>query len=108
MSTAKVKESTAKPVPQGEEAAALTAADFAAILSSTLALATEAGLAVGVRNRAAADGRPAGLLIFVEGLTAGNDGRLAAPPALDVLTIERVEGHAENGANAAVLDSQGA
>ena len=84
MSTAKVKESTAKPVPQSEEAAALTAADFAAILSSTLALATEAGLAVGVRNRPAADGRAAGLLIFVAGLQVDADGRLVAPDNLPV------------------------
>ena len=80
MSTAKAKESTAKPVPQGEEAASLTAADVAAILSSTLALATEAGLAVGVRNRPTADGRAAGLLIFVAGLQVDGDGRLVAAP----------------------------
>jgi hypothetical protein len=56
----------------------LTAADFAAILSSTLAMAAEAGLFVGVRNRPAADGRPNGLLIFVSGLSVTPDGRLFA------------------------------
>lgn len=64
--------STAK-VPQE---AKLNAADFAAILSTTLAMADEAGLSVGVRNRAATGDRPAGLLIFIEGLNTTADGRL--------------------------------
>lgn len=75
MSPAKVEESPAT-VPQSEEQPALTAADFAAILTSTLAMAAEAGLSVGVRNRPAVDGRPAGLLIFVSALSATPDGRL--------------------------------
>ncbi len=61
----------------------LDAADFAAILSTTLAMATEAGLSVGVKNRPASLGRAAGLLIFVEGLRVADDGRLvdhADPP----------------------------
>lgn len=77
MSTAKVEGSPAT-VPQSEEAAALTAADFAAILSSTLALATEAGLSVGVRATQATPARPAGLLLFVSGLTVGEDGQIVA------------------------------
>ena len=81
MSPAKVEESPAT-VPQSD--ATLTAADFAAILSSTLALATEAGLTVGVRNRPAADGRAAGLLIFVAGLQVDGDVRLVAPDNLPV------------------------
>ncbi len=76
MSTAKV--GSPAIVPQSEETPALTADDFAAILSSTLAMATEAGLAVGVRNRPAADGRAAGLLIFVAGLQVDEAGRLTA------------------------------
>lgn len=67
--------------------APLTSADFADILSSTLALAAEVGLAVGVRNRPPADGRPAGLLVFIEGLSATPDGRLTAPaPGVPLLT----------------------
>ena len=77
MSPAKIEESPAI-VPQSDEQPALTAADFAAILSSTLAMAAEAGLSVGVRNRPAVDGRPAGLLVFVSGLGANSDGRLLA------------------------------
>ncbi len=56
----------------------LDAADFAAILSTTLAMASEAGLSVGVKNRPASPGRAAGLLIFIEGLSATDDGRLVA------------------------------
>ena len=59
----------------------LTAADFADILASTLALATEAGLSVGVQNRPATDVRPGGLLVFVSGLTADAQGHIAATPA---------------------------
>lgn len=75
MSTAKVD--SPATVPQIDEAAALTAADFAAILSSTLALATEAGLTVGVRATQATPTRPAGLMLFVSGLTVGEDGQIA-------------------------------
>ncbi len=75
MSTAKVD--SPATVPQSETAA-LTAADFAAILSSTLALATEAGLTVGVRRADATPTRPAGLLLFIAGLTVDADGRLVA------------------------------
>jgi len=67
-----------------QETPVLTAADFAAILSSTLAMAAEVGLAVGVRNRPAADGRAAGLLIFVAGLQVDGDVRLVAPDNLPV------------------------
>ena len=67
-----------------QETPVLTAADFAAILSSTLAMAAEVGLAVGVRNRPAADGRAAGLLIFVAGLQVDGDDRLVAPDNLPV------------------------
>ena len=76
MSTAKIG-STAI-VPQSEETPALTADDFAAILSRTLALATEAGLTVGVRRADATPTRPAGLLLFIAGLTVDADGRLVA------------------------------
>jgi hypothetical protein len=63
----------------------ITAADFTAILSTTLAMAAEAGLRVGVRNRAADDNRPAGLLIFVSGIQVGEGGELVAPaPAVGV------------------------
>ena len=80
----------------------LTAADFADILSTTLAMATEAGLSVGVRSRAATSDRPAGLLIFIEGLSATADGRLIAKE----LIPQVIEGHAEGGANAAIVDGQ--
>ena len=57
----------------------LTAADFAAILSSTLALAAEAGLMIGVRNAAANERRPDGLMLYIAGLhTDGNGAILAA------------------------------
>lgn len=86
MSTAnEAVESTAK-VPQNEPT--LTAADFADILSTTLAMATEARLAVGVRATPPTATRPAGLLIFVAGLTTTADGRLIAlqEPAHDDTT----------------------
>lgn len=86
--------STAK-VPQEER---INAADFAAILSTTLAMATEAGLSVGVRNRAAA-GRPAGLLIFIEGLNTTADGRLIASE----LAPQSIEGHPDGGADTAIV-----
>lgn len=70
-STAKDTEaSTAKENPE------FTAADFADILSTTLAMAAEAGLSVGVRKSEATASRPAGLLVFVAGLTADSDGRI--------------------------------
>ena len=50
----------------------LTAPDFADILATTLAMAAEAGLSVGVRNV------EAGLLIRVGGLAVDEDGRLVA------------------------------
>lgn len=56
----------------------LSAADFAAILSTTLAMATEAGLTVGVRQSEATGTRPAGLLVFVSGLSIDAEGRLIA------------------------------
>ena len=55
----------------------LTAADFADILATTLALATEAGLSVGVQNRPATDVRPGGLLLFVSGLGVDAGGHIA-------------------------------
>ncbi len=54
----------------------LSAADFAAILSTTLAMATEAGLSVGVRRSQATETRPTGLLVFVAGLSIDEEGRL--------------------------------
>lgn len=90
--------STAK-VPQEER---INAADFAAILSTTLAMADEAGLSVGVRNRPPTGDRPAGLLIFIEGLSATADGRLIAKE----LVPQVIEGHTEGGANAAIVDGQ--
>ena len=56
----------------------LTAADFADILATTLAMAAEAGLSVGVQNRPATDSRPAGLLLFVSGLSADRQGHISA------------------------------
>lgn len=91
--------STAK-VPQGETP--LDAADFAAILSTTLAMAAEAGLSVGVRNRPGDNARPAGLLIFIEGLRATTDGRLIA----NELPPKGVEGNPDGGASAAVMEGQ--
>lgn len=55
----------------------LTPADFAAILATTLAMATEAGVTIGVRATEANDRRPAGLLLFVSGLTVDPSGQLA-------------------------------
>ena len=78
----------------------LDAADFAAILSTTLAMATEAGLSVGVRNRPASLGRAAGLLIFVEGLGVADDGRLIA----DALIPQVIEGDPDRRADAAVVN----
>jgi hypothetical protein len=56
----------------------LTAADFAAILSSTLALAAEAGLVVGVRNAAANEKRPDGLMVYIAGLRTDGAGAIVA------------------------------
>lgn len=105
MSTAKVD--SPATVPQSEEAPALTAADFAAILSSTLAMAAEAGLAVGVRNRPADGSRPAGLLVFIEGLNATADGRLI-PPAPDVLAPKGIEGNPNGAGNTAIVPGKDA
>lgn len=64
-------------VPQTEAVdETLTAADFVDILATTLALAAEAGLSVGVRNREATGDRPAGLLIYINGLLVDPDGRI--------------------------------
>lgn len=59
----------------------LTAADFAAILSSTLALAEEAGLVVGVRNADANAKRPDGLMVYIAGLRTDGAGGVFAPDA---------------------------
>ena len=56
----------------------LTPADFADILSTTLAMTAEAGLLVGVQNRPAGPLRPAGLLLFVSGLGVDAQGRIVA------------------------------
>lgn len=63
----------------------LDATDFAAILSTTLAMAEEAGIQVGVRNAPANERRPAGLIIYLSGVEADADGRLVAidPVALE-------------------------
>ena len=90
--------STAKIPQEGK----INAADFAAILSTTLAMADEAGLSVGVRNRTATGDRPAGLLIFIEGLNTTDDGRLIA----EMFIPQVIEGHTEGGANAAIVDGQ--
>lgn len=82
----------------------LNAADFAAILSTTLAMAAEAGLSVGVRNRPGDGGRPAGLLIFIAGLSATDDGRLTT----GVLAPEGIEGHADGPADTAVVGGKDA
>lgn len=79
MSTAKspaieTVESPAR-VPQSGEGE-LTPADFAAILSTTLALAAEAHVQVGVRNAPATPLRPAGLMIFIAGLAVNEAGAI--------------------------------
>lgn len=79
MSTAKStanesKESTAK-VPQSDE---LTAEDFASILATTLALAEEAHIRIGVRNAPPTPLRGEGLMIFIPGLYVDGAGRLNA------------------------------
>lgn len=64
-------------VPQNEAIdETLLAADFADILAATLAMAPEAGLSVGVRNREADGNRPAGLLIYISGLQVDPAGRI--------------------------------
>jgi len=82
----------------------LTAADFADILSTTLAMAAEAGLFVGVQNRPATGNRAAGLLIFIGGLNTTTDGRLTAT----MLPPERVKGDPDGGADTAVVAGQDA
>ena len=60
----------------------LTAADFADILATTLAMAAEVGLSIGVQNRPATDARPSGLLLFISGLGVDALGHItAATPA---------------------------
>jgi len=54
----------------------LDAAEFAAILSTTLAMANEAGIQVGIRNAPANERRPAGLMIYLSGVEVDGDGRL--------------------------------
>ena len=56
----------------------LSAAEFAAILSTTLAMAEEAGVQLGIRNAAANERRPAGLLIYLGGIEVDSEGRLMA------------------------------
>ncbi len=89
--------STAKVPQEGK----INAADFAAILSTTLAMADEAGLSVGVRNRPPTGDRPAGLLIFIGGLSTTADGRLVA----DELIPEVIEGNANGSSDTPVLSS---
>lgn len=62
----------------------LSAADFAAILSSTLALAAEAGLIVGVRNADANAKRPDGLMIYISALRTDGEGAVFAEVAPEV------------------------
>jgi hypothetical protein len=50
--------SPANGVPQNDESDRLSAADFAAILTTTLDMAAEAGLTVGVRATPANERRP--------------------------------------------------
>ena len=70
--------SPANEVPQSADADHLDAADFAAILSSTLALAAEVGLDIGVRATQATPTRPAGLLLFIAGLSVDAQGHIVA------------------------------
>lgn len=92
--------STAKSTANGAQ---IDAADFAAILSTTLAMAAEVGLSVGIRERPASDGRAAGLLIFIEGLGV-NGGRIVAHE----LAPQGIEGHADGGADTAIVGGQDA
>jgi hypothetical protein len=62
----------------------LTPADFADILTSSLALAAEAGLTVGIRNATANEKRPEGLLIYVSGLRTDGTGAILAANGLAV------------------------
>lgn len=55
-----------------------TPTEFAGFLSSVLSYAADAGLSVGVRQSEATGTRPAGLLVFVSGLSIDADGRLIA------------------------------
>ena len=56
----------------------LTAADFADILTTTLAMTAEAGLSVVVQNRQVTEKRPAGLLLFISGLSVDAQGHIIA------------------------------
>jgi|CXWK01.1.fsa_nt_gi hypothetical protein len=62
----------------------LAPAEFAAILSTTLALAADAHITVGIRNAPANERRPAGLIIYLSGIAADDEGRLIA---LEVETV---------------------
>lgn len=68
---------------------ALTVADFADILSSTLAIASEVGLIVGVRDAAANEKRPDGLMIYVAGLRMNGEGSIVARTA-EMVTEQEV------------------
>lgn len=57
----------------------LDRAEFAAILSTTLAMAAEAGIQVGIRNAPANERRPAGLMVYLSGVAVDDEGRLIAP-----------------------------
>lgn len=52
--------------------------DFADILATTLALAADTDIRVGIRNAPANDRRPAGLLIYISNLAVDIDGRIGA------------------------------
>ena len=56
----------------------LDPAEFAAILSTTLAMAIRAGIQVGIRNAPENERRPAGLIIYLSGIESDDDGRLIA------------------------------
>ena len=65
--------------PSGRKTAhTLTAADFADILTTTLAMTAEAGLSVGVQNRPVTETRPAGMLLFISGLSVDAPGHIIA------------------------------
>lgn len=72
MSTANETE-TISPAKVSEE---LTAEDFAAILATTLALAEEVHIRIGVRNVPPTPLRGEGLMIFIPGLFVDGAGRI--------------------------------
>lgn len=71
MSTA--NETVTSPAKESNE---LTADDFADILSTTLALAEEAHIRIGVRNAPSTPLRGEGLMIFIPGLFVDGAGRI--------------------------------